>query len=101
MRTHCLIRVRWERAGQFKAVSMDLRDRKEASSTSSAESAVLACAAKVLNCGAGEIAITPPRRPLKQIDEVVTVTSTGDWHAFECVVKGSLTQMDLLPGGVS
>lgn len=100
MRTHCMIRVRWERTGHFKAVSMDLRGRVDASSTSSAESAVIACAAKVLLCGGGEVSITAPRRPLKRIDEITTQAGTGDWHAFECVLKGSLTQIDLLPGGV-
>lgn len=101
MRTNCLIRVRWERAGHFKAVSMDLRGRMEASSTSSAERAVKACAGKVLACREDEITILTPRRPNKRIEEVVTSTSNGDWHAFECALKGSTTQMDLLPGGVS
>ena len=101
MRTQCMIRVRWERAGHFKAVSMDLRGRMEASSTSSAEAAVLVCAGKVLACTPAEVLIQPPARPLRQISEVTTCEGTGDWHAFECVKKGSLTQIELLPGGAS
>ncbi len=101
MRTQCMIRVRWERAGHFKAVSMDLRGRMEASSTSSAEAAVLVCAGKVLACTPAEVLIQPPTRPLRQISEVMTCEGTGDWHAFECARRGSVSQMDLIAGGAS
>ena len=96
-----MIRVRWERAGHFKAVSMDLRDRMEASSTSSALAAVLACAGKAMECAAAEVSILTPRRPSKPIEEVATTTVFGLWHAFECVRKGTASQLDLLPGGAS
>jgi hypothetical protein len=96
-----MICVRWERAGHFKAVSMDLRGRMEASSTSSAEAAVLVCAGKVMECAAGEVKLITPRRPNKAIAEVTTSVGNGDWHAFECVRKGTVSQLDLLPGGAS
>jgi hypothetical protein len=70
--------------------------RKQASSTSSAESALRCAAAKGLACAEDQIVITPFNG-----SDLAGVGIGGQWHAFDCAVKGTATQMDLLPGGAS
>lgn len=95
MRTQCMIRVRWDNAGQcFKALSMDIANRQQASSTSSAQRAVSVCAGKMLGCHEGDVSIVSAVRIGASINAI-----GKDWECFNAARKGTASQQDLNMGG--
>lgn len=94
-KNECQIRVRWDNAGQcFKALSMDVSNRQQASSTSSTQRAVSVCAGKMLGCHESEVSIVSAVRIGASINAV-----GKDWECFNLARKGTASQLDLLLGG--
>jgi hypothetical protein len=95
--TSLTVRVKLAPGCTYLASTMVVgKGREQASSTSSAEQAARRAAAKGLGCAEDQISITG-------LNGVVfaDVGIGGQWHAFDCAVKGSATQADLKLGGVS
>lgn len=91
-----MIRVRWaDSAGAFTAQTMvPVRERQEASSTSSAEHAAKRAAAKHYGLDEAEIVFVRGCKP------GASITAVGkEWTAFQFALKGSETQTELFNAG--